>query len=243
MSIDLKDIIYKKHTHEILNINELSMSSGKTIGIMGPNGAGKSTMVKIMALLEPPNNGCLVMDGQPIDLQNPPLQVRRKFSIALQQSLLLNTTVFQNVAIGLKLRKSPKKYIEEQVRYWLEMFQISHLEKKHAAHLSGGEAQRVNLARAMAINPEILFLDEPFSALDFPTKIQLLSDLKKIIKEMELTTIFVSHDLMEIKYIADELVIIMDGQVAQVGDTREVINHPNEVTQEFIKKFDLLLND
>lgn len=242
MSINLKDIIYKKNTHEILNIDELKINNGKTIGMMGPNGAGKSTLVKIMALLEPPTKGQLYMDGQAIDLQNPPLHVRRKFSIALQQSLLFDTTVFHNVAIGLKLRKCSKKYIEERVSYWLEMFQISHLEKKHATHLSGGEAQRVNLARAMAINPDILFLDEPFSALDFPTKIQLLSDLKNIIEEMQLTTIFVSHDLMEIKYIADQLIIIMNGQVKQVGATNDVINNPNDATKDFIKKWDILNN-
>lgn len=242
MSIDLRNITYKKNNHEILSIPELQMRSGKTIGIMGPNGAGKSTLVKIMALLEPPTEGKLSFKGQPIDLQNPPLQMRRKFSIAMQQSLLFNTTVFNNVAIGLKLRKLPKRRIEEQVRYWLETFQIPHLEKKHAAHLSGGEAQRVNLARAMAVNPEILFLDEPFSALDFPTKIQLLSELKKIIKEMQLTTIFVSHDLMEVKYISDELIIIMDGKVKQIGATDDVVNHPNEATRDFIKKWDVLNN-
>lgn len=238
--INLKNISYQIKNHEIIHIDQLRMNRGDTLGIMGPNGAGKSTLIKIMALLEPPTNGEISIHNKAINTQNVPLHIRRKFSIALQQSLLLDTTVFHNVAVGLKLRKYSKKVIEEQVNYWLDLFQISHLAKKHAAFLSGGEAQRVNLARAMIINPEILFLDEPFSALDFPTKLQLLSDLKEIIKKLKMTTVFVSHDLMEIKFLTDQMIIMMDGKIKQAGKTKEVIEHPNEATKGFINKWKML---
>lgn len=241
--ISLKNITYKIKRHQIIHIDELTVNSGDILGVMGPNGAGKSTLIKIMALLEPPTEGELAIHNKLMNAEKIPLHVRRKFSIALQQSLLLDTTVFQNVAVGLKLRKCNKRTIEEQVNYWLEMFQISHLAKKHAAHLSGGEAQRVNLARAMVINPEIIFLDEPFSALDFPTKLQLLTDLKEIIKKMNMTTVFVSHDLMEVKYLTDQMIIMMDGKIEQAGSTIDVIKNPNKATKDFIDKWKMLTED
>jgi tungstate transport system ATP-binding protein len=114
----------------------------------------------------------------------------------------------------------------------MEQFQISHLAKKNAHFLSGGEAQRVNLARAMIVEPEILFLDEPFSALDFPTKIKLMDDFKAIINSAETTTVFVSHDLMEINYLTNHLAIIVNGEVKQYGPTQRVLEHPNSATNE-----------
>ena len=155
----------------------------------------------------------------------------------MQQASLLNTSVYQNVAIGLKVRKVPKKLIKEKVDYWLDVFKISHLAKKHAYHLSGGEAQRVNLARALILDPEVLFLDEPFAALDFPTKIQLLKELKEILKKTNTTTVFVSHDLLEVKFLTDKLAILMEGEIRQTGETKAVIESPNEKTAPFIREW------
>lgn len=235
--LQLENIQYAAGNRTILDISQLSIEEGEMIGIMGPNGAGKSTLLKILSLLDAPSNGRILYHGKEISPLHIPLELRRKFAIALQQSLLLNTTVFQNVAIGLKLRKLPKKEIKEKVDYWLEKFHILHLAKKHAYHLSGGEAQRVNLARAMVLKPEVLFLDEPFSALDFPTKVQLLKELKEILKHTNTTTVFVSHDLLEVKYLTDRLVILMNGEIKQIGKTIEVIQSPNDLTAPFINEF------
>lgn len=240
--IRLKDLTYTIKNRTIIQVDELTINEGDVIGIMGPNGAGKSTLVKMLALLEPPTTGDIFIHEEKVDAKKIPLEYRRKFSIALQQSLLLDASVYQNVAIGLKLRKFKKKEIDEQVNYWLDLFQISHLAHKHAAFLSGGEAQRVNLARAMIIRPEVLFLDEPFSALDFPTKLQLLSDLKEIIKEFNMTTVFISHDLTEVKYLTEQMIVIMDGKIAQTGLTKDVIDHPNDTAEEFIKKWRTLVD-
>jgi tungstate transport system ATP-binding protein len=204
---------------------------------MGPNGAGKSTLLKVMALLDSPTSGEILYRGQVIANGIPSLDLRRKFSVALQQSLLLEGTVFQNIAIGLKLRKVPKSVIKERVNGWMEQFQISHLAKKNAHFLSGGEAQRVNLARAMIVEPEILFLDEPFSALDFPTKIKLMDDFKTIIKNSGTTTVFVSHDLMEINYLTNRLAIIVNGEVMQSGPTQSVLEQPNSATSPFLNEW------
>lgn len=241
--LKLENVTYEVNSRTILSIPALSIQEGEILGIMGPNGAGKSTLLKLLSLLDSPSEGNLSFMDTELSGQNISIEMRRKFAIALQQSLLLNTSVYQNVALGLKLRKLPKKTIKEKVEYWLNMFNIAHLAKKHAHHLSGGEAQRVNLARAMVLNPDVLFLDEPFSALDFPTKVQLLKELKEILKSTETTTVFVSHDMLEIKYLTDRLAILMNGEIQQLGQTGEVINNPNEMTAPFIQEWRAFLKE
>ncbi|MGG0717326.1 ATP-binding cassette domain-containing protein [Robertmurraya massiliosenegalensis] len=240
--LKLENIQHEVHRKTILSIPSFSIQQGEIMGVMGPNGAGKSTLLKLLSLLDSPSEGQIFLKETVLSGQKISIEMRRKFAIALQQSLLLNTTVYQNVALGLKIRKLPKSVINEKVGYWLEKFNISHLAKKHAFHLSGGEAQRVNLARAMVLEPEVLFLDEPFSALDFPTKVQLLKELKEILKTTHTTTVFVSHDLLEIKYLTDRLTILMNGEIQQVGNTEDVIEHPNEVTAPFIQEWKEFIN-
>lgn len=239
--ITVKNLEVRAGKKNLLSIPHFEIQDGEILGIMGPNGAGKSTFIKALSLLEKPAQGSIFFKGQDIS-DDFSLKMRRKFAVAMQQPLLLDTTVFQNVAIGLKLRNLPRQEVKQKVAYWLEKFQISHLAKKHAAYLSGGEAQRVNLARAMVLEPEVLFLDEPFSALDFPTKVQLLKDIKSIIGQTKTTTVFVSHDLMELKYLAGTLAILMDGELKQTGPTEEVLSSPNASASTFINDWKSLLN-
>ncbi|WP_223591993.1 ABC transporter ATP-binding protein [Neobacillus bataviensis] len=235
--IELKNITFTAQHKTILDIPHFQIQPGEFLGVMGPNGAGKSTLLKLLSFLERSSSGEILYRGQVITKGNAPLDLRRKFSIALQQSLLLDGTVYQNIAIGLKLRKISKVEIKEKVEHWLNLFGISHLAKKNALHLSGGEAQRVNLARAMIVEPEILFLDEPFSALDFPTKIKLMEDFKQIISETKTTAVFVSHDLMEVNYLTNRLAIIINGEVKQSGPTPMVLEHPNSSTSPFLNEW------
>jgi len=235
--IELKNMTYNAQQKTILDIPSFKIYDGEFLGIMGPNGAGKSTLLKVLSFLEKQSSGEIVYRGQTIPSGQVPLDLRRRFSVALQQSLLLDGTVFQNIALGLKLRKVPKVIIKEKVTHWLELFGISHLAKKNALYLSGGEAQRVNLARAMIVEPEILFLDEPFSALDFPTKIRLMEDFKRIMEDTCTTAVFVSHDLMETHYLTNRLAIIVNGQVKQSGPTTLVLEHPNTSTQSFLNEW------
>ncbi|MFP7297344.1 ABC transporter ATP-binding protein [Neobacillus niacini] len=235
--IELKNITYQANKKNILTIPEFQIEEGEFLGIMGPNGAGKSTLLKVMALLDSISGGAIFYRGEAIVNGTPSLHLRRKFSVALQQSLLLEGSVFQNIAIGLKLRKVPKTVIKEKVSIWMDQFQISHLAKKNAHFLSGGEAQRVNLARAMIVEPEMLFLDEPFSALDFPTKIKLMDDFKGIIEGSGTTTVFVSHDLMEINYLTNSLAIMVNGEIKQYGPTHRVLEHPNSATSPFLNEW------
>jgi tungstate transport system ATP-binding protein len=237
--IRLEKIQYAKKDRTILSIPSLSITQGEILGMMGPNGAGKSTLVKILSCLQTPTSGKLYYKNEEISVSRIPLEQRRKWAVVLQQTLIFDTTVFQNVAAGLKIRKVSKSEIKQKVNYWLEQFGISHLAKKNAKLLSGGEAQRVNLARALILNPEVLYLDEPFSALDYPTKVKLLKDFKAIIKKTETTTIFVSHDVTEIQFMTDRLAILTDGKIQQIGSTADVLNNPNQYTASFIQDMSL----
>jgi tungstate transport system ATP-binding protein len=237
--IHLENIQYTNKDRTILSVPSLSISQGEVLGVMGPNGAGKSTLIKILSCLQAPTDGKLYYKNAALPTSKIPLEQRRKWAVVLQQTLIFDTTVFQNVATGLKIRKVPKSQIKQKVDFWLEQFGISHLAKKNAHQLSGGEAQRVNLARAFILDPEVLYLDEPFSALDYPTKVQLLKDFKSIIKQTETTAIFVSHDLTEIQFLSDRLAILIDGKIVQIGPTADVINTPNHYAAPFIHDMSL----
>jgi len=228
-------VVASKRT--LLNIVDFSLEQGDIVGVIGPNGAGKSTLLKILSFLQAPTEGRVFYRGEVKKADQLSLEIRRKFAVALQQSLLFDTSVFNNVALGLTLRKVPKIEISERVRYWLEKFNIAHLERKSSISLSGGEAQRVNLARALILEPEVLFLDEPFSALDFPTKVELIKDLKAILKGTGTTTFFVSHDLLEIKHLTKSLLVVIDGEIKQFGETKAVIHEPNEFAAPFLMKW------
>lgn len=237
--IRLENIQYTNKDRTILSVPSLSITQGEILGMMGPNGAGKSTLIKILSCLQAPTAGKLYYKNAELPISRIPLEQRRKWAVVLQQTLIFDTTVFQNVAAGLKIRKVPRSQIKQKVDFWLEQFGISHLAKKNAHQLSGGEAQRVNLARALILDPEVLYLDEPFTALDYPTKVKLLKDFKAIIKQTKTTTIFVSHDVTEIQFMSDRLAILMDGHIVQIGSTANVLNNPNQYASPFIHDMSL----
>ncbi|WP_425805489.1 energy-coupling factor ABC transporter ATP-binding protein [Desulfitobacterium sp. Sab5] len=208
-----QNLCWLKNGKAILNHISFELHPGECLGLVGPNGSGKSSLLKILAFLEPPTSGELWFQGQPIP-KHVPLDVRRKIAIVFQEPLLLNTTVWENIAIGLKIRSIPKQEIMNRIMYWLQQFGIAHLAKQSARSLSGGEAQRVSLARALVLEPDILFLDEPFSALDAPTKEALRTDLSKIFRSTHITTVMVSHDFQDIERLTERALILIQGQVA-----------------------------
>ncbi len=235
--LQLNEVKVIANGQTLLDIPSFSLQQGDLIGVIGPNGAGKSTLLKVLSFLQAPTEGQVLYKGEAKHANSLSLELRRRFAVALQQSLLFDMNVFNNVALGLKLRKESKKVITEKVEYWLDKFHIAHLAKKNAQALSGGEAQRVNLARALILEPEVLFLDEPFSALDVPTKVQLIQDFKEILHDTNTTTFYVSHDLLEIKHLTKSLAIIINGAIKQIGLTKEVIDNPNSATAPFLNKW------
>jgi tungstate transport system ATP-binding protein len=219
----------------ILDIPKLQVEMGETLAFLGPNGAGKTTLLQVLAFLQSPHEGTVFFKGLPVNYKKNLLPLRRSLAVVFQEPLLFDTTVFENVASGLKLRRVPRHEIYEKVFMWLERLGISHLANRSARTLSGGEAQRTSLARAFVLNPQILFLDEPFAALDSPSRETLIEDLEHILRETPTTTILVTHDRSEVLRLADRVAIMDRGKILQMGRTDEVFNHPiNETVAAFV---------
>ncbi|WP_368298824.1 energy-coupling factor ABC transporter ATP-binding protein [Cytobacillus firmus] len=212
----------------------LQLMEGERIGIVGPNGSGKSSLLKVLSFLVEPTTGHIHFRDINVS-GRVPLEIRRRISIVFQEPLLFNATVYENVATGLKFRGVPKQEVVRLVDMWLDRFQISHLVNQQARSLSGGEAQRVSLARAMILDPDILFLDEPFSALDVPTKESLITDLGQILESTCTTTVLVSHDFKDIIRLTERAIVLMNGQLAAEGSPIELLERQqSEQVEQFL---------
>ncbi len=209
----------------VLSAPRLEVGRGETLAVMGPNGAGKSTLLLVLALLLKPTAGWVRVAGELATSANA-LRLRRRMAVVFQEPLLLDTSVERNVATGLELRGTPRKERDARVAKWLEAFGIAHLAKRPARTLSGGEAQRVSLARAFALEPEVLLLDEPFSALDAPTRAALTADLSAALQATATTTVLVTHDRDEALALGDRVAVLIGGELRQVGPPGEVFGAP-----------------
>ncbi len=220
----VRGILVERAGHRILFVEELDVSPGEVLAVVGPNGAGKSTLIHVLALLERPSAGEVLFDGRPVrgDL----LSYRRRMAVVFQEPLLLDATVESNIGSGLALRGVPRAERAHRVRRWLERFGIAALARRSAHTLSGGEAQRTSLARALALEPEVLLLDEPFAALDEPTRQALIDDLDRALGETATTVVFVSHDRAEALRLGDRVAVIIGGRIRQVGPPSQVFAAP-----------------
>lgn len=217
----------------ILDVPSLAIEEGEVLALIGPNGAGKTTLLHTLCSLLKPSRGEIYFQGEKVSGPSD-LAYRRRLAMVFQEALLLNTTVWQNVASGVKIRKEAGPAVERKVRENLERFGIFHLADRSARKISGGEAQRVALARALATEPEILFLDEPFSALDPPTRENLLEDLERVLRQTRTTTVMSTHDRLEALRIADRIAVMHEGKILQAGPPGEVMSQP---VSEFVASF------
>ena len=232
--LTLRDILVRYGPSTILEIPALSVHCGEILAVIGPNGAGKSTLLRVMGLLEQPTKGALFIQGQAIEPKDS-LAIRRRMASVFQEPLLLNASVYDNAALGLKLRGLSRRAAERRVLPWLDRLGISQLAKRPARSLSGGEAQRTSLVRALALDPELLLLDEPFSALDPPTREMLLLDLETILRDTGITTVFVTHDRNEAFIFGNRVAVLIGGKLRQVGDTAAVFAQPiDEEVADFV---------
>lgn len=223
--LEIRNLNVRREKRLVLDIKNLAVEKGEVLSIVGPNGTGKSSFLLTLARLLEPESGELLWDGQPFKAQSD-LTYRRRIALVLQEPLLLDVSVFENIAIGLRYRGIPSAQIKDKVNHWLARMGIESLRDRPGAKLSGGEAQRVSLARAFVLNPELLLLDEPFSALDAPTRLRLLDDLKSILTETGTTTIFITHDLKEAAKLASRVAVMLGGRIVQVGAPQEVFANP-----------------
>jgi ABC-type proline/glycine betaine transport system ATPase subunit len=197
--------------------------------VVGPNGAGKSTLLLALARLIKPASGEIIYDGRS-QKQWDELEYRRKISFVFQSPLLMDMSVEKNVALGLTFRGTPKDEISERVGKWMKQLGVGALSKRRAGQLSGGEAQRVSLARAFVLDPELLLLDEPFSALDPPTRAKLFEDLSALLKKDHRTAVFVTHNLNEATKLSQRIAVIVGGMLRQVGTAKQIKTRPADET-------------
>jgi tungstate transport system ATP-binding protein len=221
----LREIEVLRGSRATLVVPEFEVMPGEVVTLAGPNGAGKSTLLQVAALLLRPAKGGVWIGGELADPRRT-LALRRKIAMVFQSPLLFDVNVLANVASGLRFRGIARNEAESKAKEWLTRFDIDHLAGRASRTLSGGEAQRVSLARAFAVDPMLILLDEPFSALDQPTRASLVPDLARSLRETGTTAVIVTHDLDEALALGDRLGIVLDGRIAQLDLPKVVLEAP-----------------
>ena len=223
--LEIRDLEVQRGDHTALVVEALDVQQGEVLALVGPNGAGKTTLLLTLAHLIPIRRGEIRFASRPLQDWDA-LEYRRKLSIVFQDPLLFDMSVAQNVGQGLAFRGMPKQEIKQRTEQWLALLGVAALAGRRASELSGGEAQRVSLARALVLDPQLLLLDEPFAALDPPARARLLEDLSGLLARDQRTTIFVTHDLKEAARLAHRIGVVVGGRLRQVGTARHIKAHP-----------------
>ena len=245
MSITATDIAKTFGRYKALDNVSLKVPSGKLVALLGPSGSGKTTLLRIIAGLEHADAGSGRIEFSGEDVTQAPAGQRRVGFVFQHYALFRHMTVFENVAFGLRVRgrkdRPSDAKISDRVRQLLDLVQLDGLEKRYPTQLSGGQRQRVALARALAVEPKVLLLDEPFGALDAKVRKELRRWIRQFHDEVHLTTLFVTHDQEEALEIADEVVIMNQARIEQVGTPQEVYDRPaNPFVYQFLGNVNVL---
>ena len=233
MGITVVEVTKKFGDFVALDDVSVAIPEGSLTALLGPSGSGKSTLLRVIAGLEEPDGGQVLLGND--DVTRQPARARGIGMVFQHYAAFKHMTVWENVAFGLKVRKRPKPEIEHRVHELLELVQLEGLAKRFPAQLSGGQRQRMALARALAVDPEVLLLDEPFGALDARVRKELRAWLRRLHDEVHVTTIIVTHDQEEAMEVAGQIVVINHGRVEQVGTPRELYDSPaNEFVMSFV---------
>ena len=224
MYVELKNI--NKHFGSFKASDNVSfgIEKGKLIGLLGPSGSGKTTILRMIAGLENPDSGEIIIDGKVIN--NVPASKRGIGFVFQSYALFRYMTVFENIAFGLRVLKKSENEIKERVAELVKLIGLEGLESRYPSQLSGGQRQRVAFARALAPNPQLLLLDEPFAAIDAKVRQELRHWLKEMIAKLGVTSIFVTHDQDEAIEVADEIIITNKGRIDQIGKPLDVYSKP-----------------
>jgi sulfate/thiosulfate transport system ATP-binding protein len=233
MAIEARHV--SKHFGEFAALDDVSVTveDGALMALLGPSGSGKSTLLRIIAGLESPDEGEVVIDDE--DVTATPARSRGVGFVFQHYAPFKHMTVHNNVAFGLSVRKRPKAEIEERVKELLGLVRLDGLAERYPSQLSGGQLQRMALARALAVQPNVLLLDEPFGALDAQVRGELREWLRRLHEEIHVTTIFVTHDQEAAMEVAEQIVVMNAGKIEQTGSPRELYESPsNEFVMSFI---------
>lgn len=244
MYVELKNINKTYGSYQASKNVNFGIEKGKLIGLLGPSGSGKTTILRMIAGLETPDSGEIIIDGKVVN--DVPASERGIGFVFQNYALFRYMTVYDNVAFGLKVQKVDKKTIDTRVRELVKLVGLEGLEgleKRYPSQLSGGQRQRVAFARALAPNPQVLLLDEPFAAIDAKIRQELRSWLKEMIEKLGITSIFVTHDQDEAIEVADEIIITNAGRIEQKGTPVEVYRNPETAfTASFFGQPSILKN-
>ncbi|WP_420064834.1 sulfate/molybdate ABC transporter ATP-binding protein [Pectobacterium colocasium] len=236
MSIEIRNINKQFGQFRALNEINLSIHSGELVALLGPSGCGKTTLLRIIAGLEQPDSGSIIFHGQDVSVHD--VRKRNVGFVFQHYALFRHMTVFDNVAFGLRMKpkniRPSKSEIEKKVHELLNLVQLDWLGDRYPEQLSGGQRQRIALARALIVEPSILLLDEPFGALDAKVRKELRRWLSQLHEDIDLTSVFVTHDQEEAMEVADRIVLMNKGVIEQIGTPAEVYNNP---ASEFVYHF------
>ena len=237
ISIELKNVSKKFGEVSAVNSVGFSVKEGELMGLLGPSGGGKTTVLRMIAGLEVPTTGDIFINGKRVN--DVPVQQRNIGFVFQSYALFKSMNVFKNIAFGLKIKKWKKADIEGRVQELLKLFGLEGLEKRYPHQLSGGQRQRVAIARALAPKPNVLLLDEPFGAVDAKIRHELREWLVTLHQDLNVTTIFVTHDQEEAMEVSNRIVIFSKGNLEQIGTPRDVYEDP---ANEFVARFVGVMN-
>ena len=224
MYVELKNINKSFKDFKASNNVNFSIEEGKLIGLLGPSGSGKTTILRMIAGLETPDSGDIIIGGTRVN--DIPAGKRGIGFVFQNYALFRHMTVFENIAFGLQVQKKDKKFIKTRVQELIELVGLKGFEKRYPHQLSGGQRQRVAFARALAPNPKLLLLDEPFAAIDAKVRKELRSWLKEMVEKLGITSIFATHDQEEAVEVADEIIVTNRGRIEQKGTPIEIYKNP-----------------
>lgn len=232
--VELKDITRRYGEITALDGISLKIERGEAFTVVGPNGSGKTTLLRIMASIDKPTSGEVYFDGERVDDGNRD-RMRARSTMVFQKTAIFNTTVYKNVAYGLEVRGLPKREVDTKVREALKTVKMEGHEGRPAKKLSGGEQQRVSLARALAVGAELLLLDEPTANLDPRNRSIIEEAISHVNRETETTVVMATHNMFQAESLTDRAALLLGGKTAEVGKTREIFGRPSERLASFAR--------
>jgi len=225
--IEVRSLYQRYDKKEILKNINIGIDKGEVFALIGPTGSGKTTLLRLMNLLEVPTSGRIYFDGMDVTEGGKiRLETRRRMAFVLQKPVVFNTSIYDNIAYGLRWRGKKRGDIKQKVNSILEMVGLSADKNRNARTLSGGETQRVAIARAIAVEPEVLLLDEPTANLDPISTSKIEELITNIIHQYNTTIIMATHDMSQGQRLANRIGVLVDGEILQTGEPREIFNSP-----------------